>query len=205
LSTTTPAFTAFYKILERDFDVVRDLDSLNPWHYKSIWLPGRVEANIRARSSGRRVFYDPNAETKSHIRAMVCRQVLTPNVVHTPPRGEVAVRLSAYQLAPKKYRIPEGFADYDTFIGCTWANSKDIDNICKIYMDALNPASKPHPLEGILWRDDCQVNMLAGFKVAVFDPRYVGVYIQVWYRELPMLEVLSNVLHADSVESFNRR
>jgi Holliday junction resolvase RusA-like endonuclease len=167
----------------------------NPFYYCEAWLPGTVESCARARIGGFRNFYDPNYQTKLTIRSAIAKQILPPNSIFEVPRGEVLVRLTTYHLCPAKYRIPANMCvSPDLFLGATWSNSKDVDNISKIYLDALNPRRKPNPLEGLLWHDDVQCTWLNPVKMVVFDRSQIGVYFQAWYRMDPMIETLSEYM-----------
>lgn len=119
------------------------------WHIVIPFEPRRKRAQTVARTpNGAPVVSDPDKAIKTDLATFIATHCILPD---SPFTGPVQLQLTALMSLPTSIskkeharRLTQGFAPED---------SKDCDNINKLYQDVLQTG----PLAGKIWKDDKQV------------------------------------------------
>lgn len=125
---------------------------------RNFTVPGNPEPWRRARTSNGRYFTD--------VRTMAAKDTVVTCFKHdnpgaTPFQSDVRMQVTFFFAAPHRLRIKK-HADALAAERIGAAKRPDIDNLCKICLDALN---------GVAYLDDAQVVMLQASKRYSMRPR----------------------------------
>ncbi len=143
-------------------------------------VPGVPFPWQRARVSGKRQFTSPEMREAMRLIRDCARQAGV-----RPVAGPVGIDVVASWLFPRAWKDHEvdavllRVARDKACFGAPKVSRGDIDNHCKIALDALNPREGS---EGVAYEDDAQVWLLRGVKV--FGPRS-ETRVRVWYGAIP--------------------